>query len=82
MSHGGNLSLRELNNYEIMYEGIERGGFAWRLHGVRLMDSNKLAYSGHQGFPTCPDALASGQPALRVLTSDPSTYLLCVLCGL
>ena len=52
MSHGGNLSLRELNNYEIMYEGIERGGFAWRLHGVRLTDSNKLAYSDQRELPT------------------------------
>ncbi len=38
-----------------------------------LTVSNKLAYSGHQELPTCPDAVASGLPALRALTSDPQT---------
>ncbi len=38
------------------------------------MFRNKLAYSGHPGLPTCPDAVASGPPALRVLISDPITF--------
>ena len=38
------------------------------------MYRNKLAYSGHRELPTCPDALASGLPALRVSESDPNTF--------
>jgi hypothetical protein len=59
-----------------------KGEIAWRLSGVCLMDTNELAHSGHQGLSTCPDAVASGLPALRALTSDPNTFLLCVLCEL
>ena len=46
------------------------------------MCRNKLAYSGHQVLLVCPDAVASGLPALRVLLSDPETFPLCVLCEL
>jgi hypothetical protein len=38
------------------------------------MCRNKLAYSEHQDIPACPDAVASGLPALRVLISDPSSF--------
>ena len=50
------------------------------------MFRNKLAYSGHPALPTCPDAAASGLPALRVLISDlktcTGTFSLRSLCAL
>lgn len=39
------------------------------------MDRNKLAFSEHQALPTRPDAKASGLPALRVLISDPISFI-------
>ena len=42
--------------------------------GEGWMFRNKLAYSGHPALPTCPDAAASGLPALRVLLSDPNSF--------
>jgi hypothetical protein len=35
---------------------------------------NKQANSEHPALPPCPDAVASGLPALRVLLSDPNSF--------